>query len=178
MPRLTIVIGSRNPVKINAARNAITNLLQVTDIECIGLAAPSNVPEQPMNRAQTLEGALNRIAYCQQQQEADYYVAIEGGVDEFEYGPCTFAYVAICHNNQTSVSRSSSLPLPKVVFEALKQGEELGPVMDKLFNTQNVKQKQGAIGLLTSGLATRESVYNQTLLLAMAPFINPQLYAL
>ena len=48
--------------------------------------------------------------------------------------------------------------------------------MDRLFNTDNVKQKQGAIGLLTHGLATRESVYRQAIILAMAPFIHPDLY--
>jgi non-canonical (house-cleaning) NTP pyrophosphatase len=48
--------------------------------------------------------------------------------------------------------------------------------MDRLFNTSNVKQKEGAIGLLTHGLATRESVYKQAIILAMAPFIHPNLY--
>jgi non-canonical (house-cleaning) NTP pyrophosphatase len=48
--------------------------------------------------------------------------------------------------------------------------------MDRLFNTDNIKQKGGAIGLLTKGLATRESVYRQATLLALAPFVNPELY--
>jgi non-canonical (house-cleaning) NTP pyrophosphatase len=48
--------------------------------------------------------------------------------------------------------------------------------MDRLFNTNNIKQKGGAIGLLTNGLATRESVYRQATLLAMAPFIHSDLY--
>jgi non-canonical (house-cleaning) NTP pyrophosphatase len=48
--------------------------------------------------------------------------------------------------------------------------------MDELFNTENIKQKGGAIGLLTNHLATRESSYTQALLLAMAPFNHPELY--
>ncbi|MGL5390648.1 MAG: DUF84 family protein, partial [Shewanella sp.] len=55
-------------------------------------------------------------------------------------------------------------------------GEELGHVMDRLFNTVNIKQKGGAIGLLTHGHATRESIYTQAMILAMAPLLNPQFY--
>jgi non-canonical (house-cleaning) NTP pyrophosphatase len=66
--------------------------------------------------------------------------------------------------------------LPPVIYQALKNGEELGHVMDRMFSTDNVKQRQGAIGLLTNDLATRESVYRQAIILAMAPFIHPDLY--
>lgn len=48
--------------------------------------------------------------------------------------------------------------------------------MDKAFNTQNIKLKGGAIGLLTNNHATRESTYTQALTLAMAPFLHPALY--
>ena len=75
-----------------------------------------------------------------------------------------------------SIGRSCNLPLPPVIYQALEKGEELGHVMDRLFKTDNIKQKGGAIGLLTNGLATRESVYRQATLLAMAPFIHPDLY--
>jgi non-canonical (house-cleaning) NTP pyrophosphatase len=73
-------------------------------------------------------------------------------------------------------SNTAQQRLPSVIYQALKSGEELGDVMDRLFNTDNVKQKQGAIGLLTNGLATRESIYRQAIILAMAPFIHPDLY--
>jgi non-canonical (house-cleaning) NTP pyrophosphatase len=74
------------------------------------------------------------------------------------------------------VFRSAILPLPKSVYRALEQGEELGTVMDQLFNTENIKQKGGAIGLLTNGRATRESNYTHALTLALAPFLHPELY--
>ena len=48
--------------------------------------------------------------------------------------------------------------------------------MDRLFNTHNIKQKGGAIGLLTNELETRQSTYQQALVLALAPFIHRQLY--
>lgn len=173
---IKIVVGSTNPVKINAAKKAITDVFSLKEVECVGIDAPSGVADQPMNSQDTKQGALNRVSYCQQHIRADYYVAIEGGVDKFEYGPATFAYIAISDGEYNSIGRSSLMPLPPLVFKALEAGEELGKVMDRLFNTNNVKQKQGAIGLLTNGQATRESIYTQACILAMAPFINADLY--
>jgi len=173
---IKIVVGSKNPVKISAAKTAICDVFSLKEVECVDINAPSSVAEQPMTTEETQLGAINRIKYCQQQTQADFYVAIEGGVDQFEYGPATFAYVAITNDKHMSIGRSCNLPLPPVIYQALKNGEELGHVMDRLFNTQNVKQKEGAIGLLTNGLATREIVYRQAILLAMAPFVNPDLY--
>ena len=174
---IKIVVGSKNPVKISAAQTAICDVLSLKEVECVGIIAPSSVAEQPMTSEETKLGAVNRIQYCQQHTRADFYVAIEGGVDQFEYGPATFAFVAIANQKHMSIGRSCNLPLPPVIYQALKNGEELGDVMDRLFNTDNVKQKQGAIGLLTHGLATRESVYRQAVILAMAPFVHPDLYS-
>ena len=173
---IKVVVGSKNPVKISAAKTAICEMFALNDVECVGINAPSGVPEQPMTNEDTQLGAINRVKYCQQHTQADYYVAFEGGVDQFEYGPATFAYVAVANQEHMSIGRSCQLPLPPLVYQALEKGEELGHVMDRLFNTDNVKQKGGAIGLLTKGLATRESVYHQATLLALAPFVNPDLF--
>lgn len=175
-PTISVVVGSNNPVKINAAHAAIQRLFPANVVVCEGLNAPSGVADQPMTDAETRLGAVNRVAYCKRHQDADYYVAIEGGVDNFVDGPATFAYVVIADNNQQSVGRSAQLPLPPLVYHALVQGEELGHVMDRLFNTENIKQKGGAIALLTKDQASRGSIYEQACLLAMAPFINAELY--
>ncbi|MBB1388006.1 inosine/xanthosine triphosphatase [Shewanella sp. SG44-6] len=178
---LEIIVGSTNPVKISAAQQAIKLYFPDAQIRCHGMHAPSLVAEQPMTEAETKLGAINRAKFCQDNahitnQNADFYVAMEGGVDQFDHGPATFAYMAIIHNDKLSVGRSANLPLPKNIFNALQAGEELGKVMDRVFNTHNIKQKGGAIGLLTRGLATRESIYTQALVLAMAPFINAELF--
>lgn len=173
---IKIVVGSLNPVKVNAVRNAISPLFEDCIIECQGMHAPSGVADQPMTAAETREGAINRVAFCRQHCEADFYVAMEGGVDLFEYGASTFAYVVIADNHKQSVGRSANLPLPQNIYQALLDGEELGDVMDRVFNMKNIKQKGGAIGLLTNGHATRESTYTQALILAMAPFLHSDLY--
>lgn len=172
----TIIVGSKNPVKIKAAEIALPRVLGIDSMTCEGVNAPSGVADQPMTESETRSGAINRVTACVTQYQADWYVAIEGGVDLFDDGPATFAYVAICDGKNWSVGRSANLPLPKNVYDALVMGEELGDVMDRLFKTHNVKQQGGAIGLLTNHVATRQSVYEVAITLAMAKFVHLPLY--
>ncbi|GGF62564.1 inosine/xanthosine triphosphatase [Alteromonas lipolytica] len=174
---MKIIVGSKNPVKVNASRVALQKVLgEDVSLDVTGVDAPSLVADQPMTEAETRLGAVNRVKACLAAHQADWYVAIEGGVDNFTDGPATFAYIAICNGEQWSVGRSTNLPLPGSVYAALTAGEELGDVMDRLFNTDNIKQKGGAIGLLTNHLATRQSVYELAIILAMARFNHPALF--
>jgi inosine/xanthosine triphosphatase len=173
---IRVIVGSQNPVKVNAARASLAALYPQAEINCLGMAAPSGVTDQPMSDEETRIGAMNRVTYCQQHGDADFYVAMEGGVDNFEYGPATFAYVVIASGQKHSVGRGAIMPIPPGVYRALKEGQELGDVMDALFDTHNVKQKGGAIGLLTNGNASREGNYSHAITLAMAPFLHPGLY--
>lgn len=183
LPTIKVIVGSMNPVKVSAAKKAITAFFPDAELICQGVDAPSGVSDQPMTEGETRKGALNRVTYCRQQGikdptlAADLYIAMEGGVDRFEHGCATFAYVVIGYGEKEfSVGKSCELPLPQSIFNALEQGEELGDVMDRLFNTVNIKQKGGAIGLLTNGHATRESIYTQALTLAMAPLLHAEHY--
>ncbi len=171
-----LIVGSTNPVKVNAAKATLASFYPNEDIICEGVSAPSDVPDQPMNSADTRAGAINRVNWCKHHFQADFYMAMEGGVDVFEDGPATFAYVVIDNGEYQSVGRSANLPLPTQAWQGLLNGEELGPLMDKLFNTENIKHKGGAIGLLTNGRATRESTYTLALTLAMAPFLHAHRY--
>ncbi|MBD5772023.1 inosine/xanthosine triphosphatase [Marinomonas sp. SM2066] len=176
-----LCVGSTNPVKINAAKQAFEAVFPAYSIHCNGMNAPSGVSDQPMTEAETRLGAKNRVQYCFQQdtqKSADYFVAMEGGVDKFEEGVMTFAYVAILPSNGIlSTGRSANLPLPNKIFKRLQGNEELGDVMDDIFHTTNIKQQGGAIGLLTNNSATRESIYIQALILALAPILHPEHYS-
>ena len=63
-----------------------------------------------------------------------------------------------------------------LVLEKLVDANELGDVMDDVFGTENIKQKGGAISLLTHDRLTRSSVYHQALILALVPFTNPEYF--
>lgn len=169
---IKVVVGSTNPVKVNAAQSTLQRAFADAQIVVEGLDAPSGVAEQPMDEEETLQGARNRVAFCQQAKAADFYIAFEGGVDEFEYGVATFAYVVVATAERISVGRTADLPLPRQFYKDLQSGRELGDVLDERFHTSNIKQKGGAIGLLTNHLESRESTYQQALMLALAPILH------
>lgn len=178
MPQtIRVAVASQNPVKVNAAKQALSLMFSDCYVECQGVSVPSGVSEQPLDWRETRQGALNRVNNLLLQSEADYYVAIEGGVDYFEDGPATFAFVVIHDGEQQSVGRTAQLPLPKSVYQRLVKGEELGPVMDDIFGTTNIKQAGGAIGLLTDHHVTRQQQYEQGLLMAFGPFLKSNIYS-
>ena len=84
-----------------------------------------------------------------------------------------FAWMAV--RGKTGIiseARSTTLPLPPAVKALVEGGMELGAANDQVFATVNSKQAGGAYGLLTDGLFTRESIYAQTLIIALIPFVN------
>ncbi|CUS48298.1 MAG: inosine/xanthosine triphosphatase [Idiomarinaceae bacterium HL-53] len=174
---IRVIVGSLNPVKINAAKVALARCFPGQDIQVVGQSVPSGVSDQPMTSAETLRGAQNRVRALEAQCQGDFYVAFEGGVDEFEFGVATFAYIVVSDGSNTTVGRTADLPLPRVFYRELVAGDELGDVLDRHFNTENVKQKGGAIALLTNHIESRESTYVQALTLAMAQFLNQTLFA-
>lgn len=177
---LRVAVASQNPVKVNAAKAAFS-LAFKCDVEIISIDAPSGVSDQPMNHQETHLGAQNRVDYLREQAkkdalQADYFIAYEGGVDVFEDGPKTFAIVCISDGLDTTFGQSAILPLPLYVYEILLEGVELGSAMDALFNTINIKQQGGAIGQLTNGLESRESIYRSATILALSRFVNKALF--
>lgn len=164
-----VAVASANPAKIAAVHAAFAEGFPNLSFEIQGFATESGVSAQPMSASETLQGAVNRLADLQRRQAADFYVAIEAGLDE----GMTFAWMLISDGQKTGKARSASLQLPHVVVSRLEQGQELGDVMDLLFGTQNIKQAGGAIGLLTQHKLSRSSVYHQALLLALIPFLSP-----
>jgi inosine/xanthosine triphosphatase len=168
----TIAVASANPAKIHAVRQCFTDTFPGVDIEVSGVAVPSGVAAQPMSSDETLQGAQNRIAALKQQLQADIYVSIEAGLD----GAFTFAWMLVDYQGKQGMARSASLMLPPAALDLIHQGIELGDVMDQLFGTDNIKQAGGAIGLLTQHRLSRSSVYQQALLLALIPMLNPELF--
>lgn len=171
---MKIVVTSHNPVKIAAVRNAFQSQFSGQEIHLIPIAVESGVTDQPMSDQETRLGARNRVSNARQEfDDADYWVGLEGGLDVFDDQLMAFAWMVIANReNQTSETRSVTLPLPPKIQALVQGGMELGEANDQVFSTLNSKQGGGAFGLLTDGLMTRESIYTQTLILALIPFVH------
>ena len=175
---MKIVVASRNPVKIGATEQAFATLFPDAPLEMLSADVDSGVSDQPTSDEETRIGARNRaMAAGDALPEADYWVGLEGGVEVIDEQLMAFAWMAIRgRNDKIGEARSATLPLPPAVKDLVDSGMELGNANDKVFSTINSKQGGGAYGLLTNGLYTRESIYTQTLIIALTPFVN-ELYS-
>jgi inosine/xanthosine triphosphatase len=171
---MKILVTSHNPVKIEAVRNAFQSQFSGDEIHLVPVSVESCVSNQPMSDRETRQGARNRVNNARQMYgDADYWVGLEGGLDMFDDQLMAFAWMVIANReNQFSEARSATLPLPPGIQTLVRGGMELGEANDQVFSTLNSKQGGGAFGLLTDGLMTRESVYTQTLILALIPFVH------
>lgn len=173
-----IIIASKNPVKIKAAVDAFERMFPDEQFEFEGVNVPSGVSEQPVGDKEIMAGSENRMnAAYEAYPDADYWVGIEGGVEERSGGMVVFAWMLVCNKaGQVGRGRSGAFFLPPKVAELIAGGMELGPADDQVFGRTNSKQAGGAIGLLTDDVVTRSDYYTEAIIFALVPFKNPQYY--
>lgn len=173
---IRIIVASKNPVKIEAVRDGLKPFLN-DDFEITGVSVPSGVSDQPMSDAETLTGAVNRVKAARVQfPSCDYYVGLEGGVEETDSGLMAFAWMVISNGKTIGKARTASFFLPPKVAQLVHAGMELGHADDVVFAKSNSKQQNGAVGLLSNDVITRKSLYQPAVQMAFIPFLNPELY--
>jgi inosine/xanthosine triphosphatase len=171
---MNIVVASGNPVKIDATMRAFEALFPDATLEVTSVSVESGASDQPTSDEETRHGARTRATNANLAvPDADFWVGMEGGIELIDGQLMAFAWMAVQGpSGDVSEARSVTLPLPPAVKELVDSGLELGDANDRVFATTNSKQGGGAYGLLTNGLYTRESVYRQTLIIALTPFVN------
>ena len=171
---MKIVVASRNPVKIDAAKRAFASMFPDAVVEMLSVDVRSGVSDQPNSDEETRRGARTRAMNASQAElDADFWVGMKGGIEVIDNQLMAFAWMVVLgHSERISEARSVTLPLPPAVRKLVESGLELGEANDIVFATLNSKHSGGAYGLLTEGRYTRESVYRQTLIIALIPFVN------
>ncbi|HEX6989236.1 MAG TPA: YbgC/FadM family acyl-CoA thioesterase [Bacillota bacterium] len=172
-----VVVGSRNPSKVNAVRA----VMGAVDPSCRVEAGEvdSGVPAQPWGEAETRAGAMNR-AHRALAAGGDLGVGMEGGLEERDgrlYVTCWCAVVDAA--GRTSSALGAAMPLPDRVaseLSAAADGSELAPVIDRLAGREGTGKLHGAIGLLTAGLRDRQHAWEDALSYALAPWLRTDLY--
>src|SRR3990167_4274778 len=150
-----VFVASTNPVKINAVEIGFAKMFPEMLIKIEGESTPSNVSDQPLSEEETLKGAINRVENVSKlKPTSDYWVGIEGGLQEVGREMEAFAWIVV----------------------KAKNGKELGEADDIVFGRTNSKQANGAVGILTNDTITRTTYYEQAMILALIPFKNPKLY--
>lgn len=169
---MKVIVASTNPVKIESTKEALRKTFPEVEFEFEGMKAESGVKDQPDTDEETIRGARNRITALRTlDPSADYYVGLEGGVEKIDGKMFAFAWAVVANQaGKIGEARTASFMLPPKVAELIDQGIELGHANDQVFGTENSKQKNGALGILTGDLITRTSEYSSTIILALVPF--------
>lgn len=171
---MKVLLGSKNPGKIEGTELAFGCFFK--DLEVIGIPVSSDVSDEPVSE-DIFNGARNRvnnlIEYAKSAKiDADYYAGVESGIAKI-FGKWLIINVAVIKNKMgvLSMGVSSGFPVPdKYVEEIINT--DLGKVMDKIFNENDLRSKVGGINYLTHGAITRIDLTKEALVMALTTFVN------
>lgn len=173
----TLVVASKSPVKAHAALHGFQRMFPAEEFRVETVDAPSGVRPQPLSGEETLRGALNRAwGAAEQIPEADFWVGIEGGVEEQQGELAAFTWVVVLSGGRIGKGQTGIFFLPEAVADLVRRGVELGDAVDRVFGRTNLERMGGAVGVLTDHVIDRTRLYEEAVVLALVPFRNPDLY--
>jgi inosine/xanthosine triphosphatase len=167
----TLVVASHNPVKIEATRRGFASMFPGRAFHLHPVAVPSGVRAQSLSDAETLQGTLNRVEQAANLvPQANYWVGIEGGVEERQGSMDAFAWIVVFAPPLLGKSRTGTFSVPEEVAALVRQGHELAAAVEEVYQHTQVKSTTGAVGVLTEGVIDRVQLYEHALVLALVPF--------
>lgn len=171
-------MGTKNPGKIEGARQAFEKYFDNIDIE--GIAVESNVGAQPVNE-EILQGAKNRIKNLKKYAnnnniKADFYIASEAGITNL-LGEWIDINAVVIEDSKgfQSIGTSQGFPIPDKYIDEIKE-TELGKVMDRIFKGKELGKGKGGISFLTKDEVTRIDLTRNAFIMALTRFINEDLW--
>lgn len=171
---MKILIGTKNPGKIEGAKQAFEKYFDNVEIE--GVQVSSNVGDQPINE-EILQGAKNRVKNLKKYAinnniEADFYISSEGGITNLLGEWIDINAVVIEDSKEfQSIGTSQGFPIPDKYLDEIKQ-TELGKVMDKIFNGKELGKGKGGINFLTKDEVSRIDLVKNAFIMALVSHIN------
>ncbi|GAB3065527.1 DUF84 family protein [Virgibacillus ainsalahensis] len=151
---MNIIIGSKNPTKIKAVQEVFPTY-KVTSLD-----VPSNISAQPFSDVETRKGAINRAIQCTETGEGIIGIGLEGGVMYVDNSLflCNWGAL-VTPDRRIHTASGARILLPKEIEEQLKKGVELGDVMDSYAKKEDVRKKEGSIGVFTNDLISRQEMF-------------------
>jgi inosine/xanthosine triphosphatase len=197
MQKTIIAVGSTRRPKLNAVWEALTIFGPWLDsnaqFDVVGVDVPSGVSHTPISRVELMAGARSRAEALVQLARREgqsheggepwcYFVGLEGGLDVVQENGRrlvfleSWAYVTD-GSGTGSYGRSGGVLMPEpLAVEVLDRGVELSAAIDAYAGGRGIRDAQGAWGVLTRNLITRQDAFRVAVISAFAPFFNAALY--
>ena len=175
---MKILMGTKNPGKVQGAKEAFEKYFDNIEIE--GIKVSSEVGDQPINE-EILQGAKNRVKnikrYAKENNiKADLYISSEAGITNL-LGEWIDINLAVIENDDgvQSTGISQGFPIPDKYIDEIRK-TELGKVMDKIFNGQELAKGKGGISYLTKGEVSRIDLTRNAFVMALTKYINGDIW--
>jgi inosine/xanthosine triphosphatase len=185
-----IAVGSTRRPKLQAVEEATASfaakLSPNAPLEIQGHEVESGVSHTPASREELMQGARQRAEALHKMladsgNSADYCVGLEGGLDvAVENGTRrvfleSWAYVT--DGGRGHFGCSGSIEIPEALAEdVLSRGTELSVAIDRYAGAVGIRDGQGAWGVLTDNLVSRQESFRLAVVAAFAPFYNMRMY--
>ncbi len=165
---MQFVVGTRNPVKINAVKAVVTKVFPTSEV--MGIEVESGVSHTPFGEKELIHGAIQRAQNVLKKYRNAIAVGLEGGIVE-KAGQYYLSLWCVILESDTPPSLGCSIyaPLPDRIVKMVQEGIELGTAFDQVAGTENLKEKQGAIWILTKGLIDRKTLCEHAFTFALIP---------
>jgi len=183
--KIIVAVGSTRRPKLDAVREALDviapRLGPKALFEVVGMEVPSGVRHTPLSREEIMTGARQRaeaLLGIAREKNADwkYLVGLEGGIeivheraDRWVFLE-NWAYVTD-GAGRTAFGQSGAVLMPEpLVKTVVDDGIELSEAIDAFAGGQGIRDAQGAWGVLTDNLVTRQDSFRTAVINAFAPF--------
>ena len=187
---MIIAVGSNRKPKLNAVAEAVSSigpkLGMGSSPEIMGFEVESGVRHTPLNREESMRGARQRaealVQMAREKNEAwNYFVGLEGGLDSLEENGQRRVFLEswafVSDGARGYYGRSGGVELPEALaHEVLDVGTELSIAIDNFAGSAGIRDAQGAWGVLSSNLITRQEAFRVATVAAFAPFYNSRMY--
>jgi non-canonical (house-cleaning) NTP pyrophosphatase len=191
MERAVVAVGSTRLPKVQAVRQALEAFGGMLDADAqfdvVAVEVDSGMGHTPTSRAELMSGARGRAASLMsiarhRGENWRYFVGLEGGLDVVidDGRRLTFleswAFVSDGQGRE-AYGQAGGILLPDSLAEiVLDRGVELSVAIDEYAGGRGIRDAQGAWGVLTRDIITRQEAFRIALVHAFAPFFNAQLY--
>lgn len=193
MERITVAVGSTRKPKLDAVREALAaagpHLRGETQFEIVGIEVPSGVRHTPLSRDDLMFGARHRAEELREiarhkNESWSYFAGLEGGLDVIQRNGQrlvfleSWAYVSDA-KGRSAFGRSGGVMVPEeLVRRVVDEGVELSVAIDEFAGQHGVRDAQGAWGVLTRNLITRQEAFRIAVVSAFAPFFASESFFL
>lgn len=198
MKKIIVAVGSKRLPKLNAVWEALNVVGPTLDpdaqFEVVGEEVASGVGHTPLSRAETMAGAQRRVdALLARAWEGklpwSYFVGLEGGLDLMAAPAAARQplpgqrlvflqnWACVSDGRRTAFGQSGSVLLPEpLAVQVVDQGIELAQAIDAFAGGRGIRDAQGAWGVFTRNMITRQDAFRTAVVNAFAPFFNSTLY--